>query len=177
MLWGMKHKLIRNNDVHPHSGFNKWLALLITNGVGNMWFFYFLIVFIGGWMLLSKVGPLGFDPYPYALMLLIVGGIFQALAMGAIRVGQTVKTAASDARAETDHETLDVLADHDGDHRQGLKYATDDQQHQGERVGVKAEWAQLRQQHTASDEDDQAVKEPHVADAVGNQQREPLVEP
>jgi uncharacterized membrane protein len=71
-----------------------------------MWFFYFLIVFIGGWMLLSRLGPLGFDPYPFALMLLIVGGIFQALAMVAIMVGQNVQAAASDARAETDHETL-----------------------------------------------------------------------
>jgi uncharacterized membrane protein len=102
----MKHKLVHNIDVHPHTGFNKWLALLITNGVGNMWFFYFLIAFIGGWMLLSKLGALGFDPYPYALMLLIVGGIFQALAMVAIMVGQNVQAAASDARAETDHETL-----------------------------------------------------------------------
>jgi uncharacterized membrane protein len=109
MLSGMKHKLIRNRDVHPHTGFNKWLALLITSGVGNMWFFYFLAVFIGGWMLLSKVGVLGFDPYPYALMLLIVGGIFQALAMVAIMVGQNVQAAASDARAETDHETLDAI--------------------------------------------------------------------
>ncbi|MDQ2942297.1 MAG: DUF1003 domain-containing protein [Candidatus Dormibacteraeota bacterium] len=102
----MKHKLIRNNDVHPHSGFNKWLALLITNGVGNMWFFYSLAVFIAAWMLLSKLGLLSFDPYPFALMLLIVGGIFQALAMVAIMVGQNVQAAASDARAETDHETL-----------------------------------------------------------------------
>jgi len=109
MLCRMKHKLVRNNDVHPHSGFNKWLALLITNGVGNMWFFYFLIVFMGGWMLLSKLGTLGFDPYPFALMLLIVGGIFQALAMVAIMVGQNVQAAASDARAETDHETLDAI--------------------------------------------------------------------
>src|ERR1700694_2462153 len=46
---------------------------------------------------------------------------------------------------------LDVLADHDGDHRQGLKYATDDQQHEGVRVGVKAEWAHLRKQYPAPD--------------------------
>jgi uncharacterized membrane protein len=109
MLRRMKHKLVRNNDVHPNRGFNKWLALLITNGVGNMWFFYVLIIFIGGWMLLSKLGPLKFDPYPFALMLLIVGGIFQALAMVAIMVGQNVQTAASDARAETDHETLEAI--------------------------------------------------------------------
>src|SRR6202165_4350299 len=106
MLSRMKHKLVRNNDVHPHTGFNKWLALLITNGVGNMWFFYFLAVFIFGWMLLARLGVISFDPYPYALMLLIVGGIFQALAMVAIMVGQNVQAAASDARAETDHETL-----------------------------------------------------------------------
>jgi uncharacterized membrane protein len=106
MLCRMKHKLILTTDVHPHTGFNKWLALLITNGVGNMWFFYFLMVFIGAWMVLSKLGVLGFDPYPFALMLLIVGGIFQALAMVAIMVGQNVQAAAGDARAETDHETL-----------------------------------------------------------------------
>jgi len=109
MLCRMKHKLVRNNDVHPHTGFNKWLALLITNGVGNMWFFYLLAVFIFGWMILAKLGVINFDPYPYALMLLIVGGIFQALAMVAIMVGQNVQAAASDARAETDHETLDAI--------------------------------------------------------------------
>jgi len=109
MLCRMKHRLVRNDDMHPNTGFNKWLALLITKGVGNMWFFYFLIAFIGGWMLLSKLGALAFDPYPFALMLLIVGGIFQALAMVAIMVGQNVQAAASDARAETDHETLEAI--------------------------------------------------------------------
>src|ERR1700720_3695375 len=109
MLSRMKHKLIRTNDAHIHSGFNKWLAILITNSVGNMWFFYFLAAFIFGWMLLAKLGVLSFDPYPFALMLLIVGGIFQALAMVAIMVGQNVQSAASDARAETDHETLDAI--------------------------------------------------------------------
>jgi uncharacterized membrane protein len=106
MLCCMEHKLIHNDDMHPHTGFNKWLALLITNGVGNMWFFYFLVVFITSWMVLSRLGAFRFDPYPFALMLLIVGGIFQALAMVAIMVGQNVQAAASDARAETDHETL-----------------------------------------------------------------------
>ncbi|HEY8812109.1 MAG TPA: DUF1003 domain-containing protein [Candidatus Dormibacteraeota bacterium] len=105
----MKHKLILNNEVHIHKGFNKWLAILITNSVGNMWFFYFLALFMATWMLLSKLGVLAFDPYPFALMLLIVGGIFQALAMVAIMVGQNVQSAASDARAETDHETLDAI--------------------------------------------------------------------
>jgi uncharacterized membrane protein len=109
MLSPMEHKLIRNNDVHPNTGFNKWLAILITNGVGNMWFFYFLAAFMLGWMILSKARVLAFDPYPFALMLLIVGGIFQALAMVAIMVGQNVQAAATDARAETDHETLDAI--------------------------------------------------------------------
>jgi hypothetical protein len=57
-----KHKLIRSNDVHPHTGFNKWLAVVITTGVGNMWFFYALAIFIGGWMLGSKLGWIAFDP-------------------------------------------------------------------------------------------------------------------
>jgi len=49
------------------------------------------------------------DTGPKKLMLLIVGGIFQALAMVAIMVGQNVQAAASDARAETDHETLEAI--------------------------------------------------------------------
>jgi hypothetical protein len=41
-------------------------------------------------MLLSRLGVFAFDPFPFALMLLIVGGIFYALAMVAIIVGQNV---------------------------------------------------------------------------------------
>jgi hypothetical protein len=31
MLRRMKLKLVRNNDVHPHTGFKKWLALLMPS--------------------------------------------------------------------------------------------------------------------------------------------------
>jgi hypothetical protein len=32
--------MVMNNDVHPHQGFNKWLAVKLTNGVGTMWCAY-----------------------------------------------------------------------------------------------------------------------------------------
>jgi len=79
----------------------------MRNSMGSWGFVGCALLFLGGWMIFN--GKRGFDPYPFALMLLIVGGIFQALAMVAIMVGQNVQAAAGDARAETDHETLEAI--------------------------------------------------------------------
>jgi len=93
---------------HHHTGFNAWLATAITKGIGNMWAFYLFALAMGVWM--AGVGEALFgDPYPWALMLLIFGGILQMLLMIAILVGQQVLGAAADHRAlqtYTDAESL-----------------------------------------------------------------------
>jgi len=81
-----------------HTGFNAWLATAITKGIGNMWAFYLFALAMGVWM--AGVGEAVFgDPYPWALMLLIFGGILQMLLMIAILVGQQVLGSAADHRA------------------------------------------------------------------------------
>jgi uncharacterized membrane protein len=83
---------------HHHTGFNAWLATAITKGIGNMWAFYLFALAMGVWM--AGVGEAVFgDPYPWALMLLIFGGILQMLLMIAILVGQQVLGSAADHRA------------------------------------------------------------------------------
>ncbi len=70
-------------------GFNGRLATLITKGVGNMWAFYAVALAMALWM--AGLGESLFgDPYPWALMLLVFGGIMQMLLMIAIMVGQQV---------------------------------------------------------------------------------------
>jgi hypothetical protein len=76
-----------------HVGFNGWLAKTITKGVGNMWAFYAVALAMALWMAGLGESVLG-DPYPWALMLLIFGGILLMLLMIAIMVGQQVLGAA-----------------------------------------------------------------------------------
>ena len=92
-----------------HVGFNGWLAKTITKGVGNMWAFYAVALAMALWMIGLGESVFG-DPYPWALMLLIFGGILQMLLMIAIMVGQQVLGAAADKRADmTYHDAEAVL--------------------------------------------------------------------
>lgn len=92
------------------SGFNRWLAVLITRAVGSMPVAYLFLA-------LSLVS------LPAALLsgnvIVIVAWIaqtcLQLVLLPVIIVGQNVQAAQADARAEVDHETLghtvEVLAD------------------------------------------------------------------
>lgn len=89
-------------------GFNGRLAALITKGVGNMWAFYAVAVAMGAWM--AGLGATLFgDTYPWALMLLIFGGIIQMLLMIAIMVGQQVLGGAADKRATQTYEDAEAI--------------------------------------------------------------------
>jgi hypothetical protein len=87
--------------------FNNWLALQITRGVGSMWAAY---VFV----LIALVS------FPEALNAFLKGdtltgvtwlsqSFLQLVLLPILLVGQRVISAAQDARAETDHETLTAL--------------------------------------------------------------------
>ena len=91
-----------------HVGFNGHLAALITKGVGNMWAFYLVAAAMGLWM--AGIGKSVFgDSYPWALMLLIFGGIMQMLLMIAIMVGQQVLGAAADKRAAQTYKDAEAI--------------------------------------------------------------------
>ena len=89
-------------------GFNGRLAALITKGVGNMWAFYAVALAMGLWM--AGLGQSLFgDPYPWALMLLVFGGIMQMLLMIAIMVGQQVLGGAADKRAVQTYQDAEAI--------------------------------------------------------------------
>jgi hypothetical protein len=91
-----------------HVGFNGHLAALITKGVGNMWAFYVVAAAMGLWM--AGIGKSVFgDSYPWALMLLIFGGIMQMLLMIAIMVGQQVLGGAADKRAAQTYKDAEAI--------------------------------------------------------------------
>lgn len=80
----------------------------ITNQIGNMRFFLLLGGFMLTWM--SVVGPRIGDPYPFTLLLLIVGGVFQGLAMVAIMVSSNRADKKREAKADADHRSLTHIA-------------------------------------------------------------------
>ncbi len=95
-------RLVRSTEVHPHTGFNKWLAVKLTTGVGTMWCAYaFAILAIIGF-------PLG-STNPTQYVQWASQTFIQLVMLSVIMVGQNVISAAQDARAESDHETLKTL--------------------------------------------------------------------
>ncbi len=107
-------KLVRNSDmqaqVHgsgPVGQFNARLAVLITRSVGTMWAAYLFAL-------------LAFVSLPQALTAFLHGdtvigitwlsqSFLQLVLLPIIIVGQNIISAAQDARAEADHETLMAL--------------------------------------------------------------------
>jgi uncharacterized membrane protein len=61
--------------------FNGWLADHIVGVAGTMIFFYFLCFLIAGWSFWQSAVQhnKGFDPFPYAFLFFVLGGIMQSL--------------------------------------------------------------------------------------------------
>jgi len=61
--------------------FNGWLADHIVGLAGTMGFFYFLCLVISGWSFWQTglLNNKGFDPFPYAFLFFVLGGIMQSL--------------------------------------------------------------------------------------------------
>lgn len=82
-----------------HIGRNGRIGAAITRTVGTMWAFYIATVFQFGWMTLSAVGVIRFDPYPFAF-LLFLSSLSQLILMFVIMVGQQVLGLAGERRAQ-----------------------------------------------------------------------------
>ena len=89
---------------HPVGRVNAWLAVRITKAVGSMWCAY-------AFALLALVSlPSALQSGDRVLIVSWVSQTFlQLVLLSVIIVGQNVQSAASDARAEADHETLDAV--------------------------------------------------------------------
>lgn len=107
-----KHKLIKSHHLHKEihgshvfGRFNGWLAVWVTKNVGTMWCAYLFAV-------LGITGIVAALTQNTMLVLLVgaVSGYFlQLVLLPVIIVGQNIAQASSDARAETDHETLNTI--------------------------------------------------------------------
>jgi uncharacterized membrane protein len=92
------------------NSFNDKIAIKLTNTIGSMKMFWFMAIVMTLWM--AGIGELLFhDPYPFSLMLLIFAGVFQALAMVAIMVGQNILSKASDALSEMTYKDAEAILD------------------------------------------------------------------
>ncbi len=93
------HKAVHGDS--PMGRFNTRVAVMITKSVGSMWCAYLFA-------LLALVSfPAAISTHdPIIIVAWIAQTFLQLVLLPIIIVGQNVQAAASDARAESDHETL-----------------------------------------------------------------------
>jgi len=100
--------LVNVNAVHRSklSGMDK-LALVVTNKIGTMGFFFILAIWAGVWIIWNTIlpKPLRFDPFPAFVLLLFVTNIIEILLMPLIMVGQNIQGKHAEIRSEHDYET------------------------------------------------------------------------
>jgi hypothetical protein len=87
--------------------FNTWLAVNVTNWVGSMWcaYVFTIIALIGLPAAIQQVQTQG----PLPIVQWVAQTFLQLVLLSVIMVGQNVLQAATDARAEADHQTLLAL--------------------------------------------------------------------
>ncbi len=108
---GHRHRTVRAADVQqrvhgagPVAGFNRGLAVWVTAHVGTVWCAYLFTVLA----LIALPGALATGNV-VVIVAWVSQAFLQLVLLSIIMVGQRVQSAASDARAEADHETLDLL--------------------------------------------------------------------
>lgn len=90
---------------------NGWLADHIVGLAGTMAFFYFLCVVIVGWSSWQSLikGDKGFDPFPYAFLFFILGGIMQSLFVPTMLTASNRATLRDRIKDESDHRAWSHL--------------------------------------------------------------------
>lgn len=91
-------------------GTNGKLAVFFTSKFGSMGMFYFLAIWMFGWITLATAGIGLFkgDPYPFTF-LLFLSNLVQLLALPILAVGQQVLSRASDKQAEQTYKDAETL--------------------------------------------------------------------
>ena len=95
------------------SRFSGWLADHIVGLAGTMVFFYFLCLMLGAWTLWQSALDRnnGFDPFPYAFLFFMLGGIMQSLFVPTVLVAANRATERDRIKDEADHRALSRLHD------------------------------------------------------------------
>ncbi len=83
------------------------LAVVVTNKIGTMGFFFIIFIWTVLWLGWNIVGPnnLRFDPYPAFVLWLFISNLIQIHLMPLIMVGQNIQGMHEDLRSEHDYTT------------------------------------------------------------------------
>ena len=83
------------------------LALLITEKVGTMGFFFLILGWTIAWLGWNIFAPaeLRFDPHPAFVLWLFISNLIQIHLMPLIMIGQNIQAKYAELRAEHDYET------------------------------------------------------------------------
>ena len=101
-------KPVRNINIEHRealTGLEK-LAMVITDRVGTMGFFFAIFFWTVFWLAWNTLGPVSgrFDPFPAFVLWLFISNMIQIFLMPLIMVGQNLQGKHSEARAENDYE-------------------------------------------------------------------------
>jgi uncharacterized membrane protein len=91
--------------------FNGWLADHIVGLAGTMAFFYLLTLLMAGWAFWQSglKHDAGFDPYPYAFLFFILGGIMQSLFVPTMLTASNRAAQRDRIKDEADHRAWSHL--------------------------------------------------------------------
>ena len=83
------------------------LALVVTEKIGTMGFFFIIFAWSFLWLIWNIVAPKGlrFDPYPAFVLWLFISNLIQIHLMPLIMVGQNIQGEHAELRAQHDFET------------------------------------------------------------------------
>jgi uncharacterized membrane protein len=83
------------------------LALIVTNRIGTMGFFFIIFIWTFSWLGWNVLAPksLRFDPYPAFVLWLFVSNLIQLHLMPLLLIGQNLQAKHAELRAEHDFET------------------------------------------------------------------------
>ena len=95
----------------PVSRLNGWLADHIVGLAGTMMFFYFLCLVLAGWSFWQSAieHDKGFDPFPYAFLFFILGGIMQSLFVPTMLTASNRTAERDGIKDEADHRAWSHL--------------------------------------------------------------------
>jgi uncharacterized membrane protein len=109
----MKAKISNINETHRQklSTLEKF-ALIITEKVGTMGFFFIVLLWTVLWMAWNVFGPdeKHFDPYPAFVTWLFISNMIQLFLMPLIMIGQNIQSKHAELMAER-HYDADIKAD------------------------------------------------------------------
>jgi uncharacterized membrane protein len=83
------------------------IALVVTDKIGTMGFFFIIFVWTIAWLGWNVLAPRGlrFDPYPAFVLWLFISNLIQIHLMPLIMVGQNIQGKHAELRSEHDFQT------------------------------------------------------------------------